>query len=226
MIHVPAKYIYVAAGLASIGVTLLIAKVAQAAAPSGPPATVGPAITVWPTYYDFPDENDFAGAQDTALTDTQGNVLAMVPAAFASHLCLEGAGKLRDGRVINYAGPYAGGYDCHWGGPMGFRFLDSSRYPWGSGCQGKSLVPLRTWAADLSVFPCGTKLYSPRWDGVAIPRIGDIGGFVHDGRFTVEDSGGAINGNHIDFYAGSQAMTTVLDRILPTRTNFDVYRVA
>ena len=189
-------------------------------------------MRLWNTYYDFPLESDYSGAANTALRTQDGSLIAMVPQAFAARFCIEGSGRLRDGRVVNYGGPcHAGvqGLDCNainrasiqLGANSCYTALDPARYPWGAGNHGKALVPLRSIATDHAVIPFGSTVYIAEFDGRAIPRVGELGGFVHDGRFTADDSGGAINGNHIDIFAGSEAMAAALERLVPTHSTLN-----
>src|SRR5678816_3943773 len=56
------------------------------------------------TYYWITAEDEFSGAADTAIYTPSCGVLAIVPAAFADDLDLEGTGRLADGRVVNVDG--------------------------------------------------------------------------------------------------------------------------
>ena len=109
---------------------------------------------------------------------------------------------------------------------MCYTVLDKRLFPWGQGARSNPLVPLRSWAVDRNVLPLGTVVYLPRWDGVMVPAVDGLGGFVHDGCFRADDTGGAINGNHFDFFAGTGGMWRALERVFPTRTNFEVRRAA
>lgn len=177
-------------------------------------------VALWNTFYLTTSESDFAGPQDTPIRAMDGSLIAMVPAAFARDFCIEGSGRLRDGRVINYAGHCTNGYVCWMGGSTCYTALDATRYPWGKGVQQRVLVPLRSIAVDPHTIPYGSRVYIPRWNGMTIPAIGGVGGFVHDGCFSADDTGGAITGNHIDIFAGPRAMYRYLESVFPTRTSF------
>lgn len=69
-----------------------------------------------------------------------------------------------------------------------------------------------------------TVLYAEQLDGILIPSVDGLGDFVHDGCFRADDVGGAITGNHFDFFAGTAGMWRALERIFPTRSEFTVYR--
>lgn len=170
------------------------------------------------TYYKIASVTDYPGAaNDTPIYTPDGQLIAMVPARFAFDLSLEGSGKLADGRVVNYA---SSGGTCQ--SPPGYqgirscyRVLSASQYPWGEG-HGVPVEPLRSIAVDSSFIPYGSVVYIQEFDGLQIPEIGGVGGFVHDGLFRAEDSGGGILGNHIDIYAGPTAMYRWLDSQIPT----------
>lgn len=159
--------------------------------------TLLPAATL--TYYWVTAESDYSGAADTPLCDSQANILAMVPAAFASALRIEGTGRLGDGRLLNVSdsGP------CPAGGATTTRYsvVDEMKYPWGIGVKGWALQPYRSVAVDPAVIPYGTPLYVPDFDGILAP--GSYG-FVHDGCVIAEDTGGGIDGAHIDFFVAEK----------------------
>jgi 3D (Asp-Asp-Asp) domain-containing protein len=176
------------------------------------------------TYYRFADTNDYPGAaSDTPIYMPDGTLIAMVPQRFSFDLSLEGSGMLADGRVVNYAGTGAGcvrGTPGYSGISYCYRVLDGTRYPWGQG-HGVPVEPLRSLAVDPRYIPWGSVVYIREFDGLRIPALTDsrgrtVGGFVHDGLFRAEDSGGAIGANHIDIYAGPTAMYRWLERAIPT----------
>lgn len=183
-----------------------------------------PVGSMWNTYYYFADEADYPGADDTTLYDDSCNPIAQVPADFSDDVCIEGSGRLEDGRVINYADTCSCGRPCPTGGIICYAVLDPAEFPWGMGSRGNPLEPLRSWAVDNSFLPFGTVLYAEEWDGVAIPSIDGLGGFTHDGCFRADDVGGAIRDNHFDFFAGTADMWRALEGIFPTGSNFTVYR--
>lgn len=174
--------------------------------------------TFFNTYYYLADEAGYSGGDDTILYDHHCDPLAEVPSDFADAACIEGSARLEDGTVINYHSPCS----C---GPCSFCWseMDPNTHPWGMGSRGNALEPLRSWAVDTDVLTHGSVVYVEEWDGVDIPQIGDLGGFVHDGCFRVDDVGGGISGNHFDYFAGTPQMWQALEAIYPTRTDFAVY---
>jgi len=180
-------------------------------------------VRLWNTYFITSNEDDYAGPRDTPVYATNGSVIAMVPSAFFQDLCVEGAGRLSDGRVINIAGQCSYGVRCNatHSGPSCYHVIDSTRAPWGHGSHSNPLVPLRSLATYPSDIPYGSYVYLPRWRGIEIPRVGDLGGFTHDGCFRADDVGGWIGSGHIDIFAGSKQMMQALERIFPTRSQFE-----
>lgn len=73
--------------------------------------------------------------------------------------------------------------------------------PYGLGVMNFRLVPLRSIAVDPSVFPNGTVLFIPRLRGATM-SLPDGRQVQHDGFVFAADRGGAIKGQHIDFFKG------------------------
>ncbi|PKN44047.1 MAG: hypothetical protein CVU59_12670 [Deltaproteobacteria bacterium HGW-Deltaproteobacteria-17] len=178
---------------------------------------------MWNTYYYLAMESDYSGADDTTLYDANCAPIAQVPADFSDDVCIEGSGRLDDGRVINYARSCNCGRTCPTGGIICYAVLDAVEFPWGMGSASNPLEPLRSWAVDSSFIARGTLLYAEEFDGVTIPAVDGLGGFVHDGCFRADDVGGWINGNHFDFFAGTHDMWIALENLFPTESTFNVY---
>jgi murein DD-endopeptidase MepM/ murein hydrolase activator NlpD len=113
--------------------------------------------------------------------------------------------SVKDGRVV---------------GAMTFHEVPAARRGVGYGMQrGVAYTPFRTLAADLGLkanseprwkghgglVPAHTPVYIKEYDGLTLPD-GRGGSFVHDGWFTVNDTGGAIFGAHFDVFTGSAAL--------------------
>jgi len=190
---------------------------------SGDPGTL--LGSMWITYYYLVQESAYSGSATYHLLDSHCKTIARVSKRFYDALCIEGSGKLKDGRVVNYESTCSCAARCAYGSRTCYKVLNKTRYPWGAGAAGRSLVPLRSWAVDRNKIAIGTVLYARQWDGVAIPRVGSLGGFTHDGCFRADDVGGAIKGMHYDFFAGSKAMAARLNKgKTVTRSTFTVYR--
>jgi len=74
----------------------------------------------------------------------------------------------------------------------------------GEGVKGYRLVPYRTVAVDPTRIPYGTVLYIPAAKGIQI-QLENGSTAEHDGYFFAGDTGGAIKGNHIDVFTGTDA---------------------
>lgn len=176
------------------------------------------------TYYYLANEADYTGTANTDLNDSSCSSIVKTSANFSDAVCIEGSGKLKDGRVINYAKKCSCGRPCPTGGIVCYSVLDKTKFPWGMGNKSNALVPLRSWAVDTSVIPSGTILYAEQWDGVKIPALSGIGNFTHDGCFRADDVGGGIKGMHYDFFAGTKPMWLALEKLFKTKTYFTVYK--
>ncbi len=175
-----------------------------------PSARVGSLV---PTYYQTVDESNFRRTGPyREVYDLDGRPLAMVPKSFCSRLNVEGAGRLRDGRTVTYAGRIDN--------EIRFGFTDA-RY--GLSFANTPLVPFRTVAVDRDSIEVGALLFVPAAVGIGLP-----GGGLHDGIFYAEDVGSAINGSKLDFYVGFE--DHVRNRFSTSRhfrelTHVEVYRV-
>ncbi len=156
------------------------------------------------TYYYITAVADFSGTPDTVVYAPGCRMLALVPAAFWNSLKIEGTGRLSDGSVINVSGA------CSCPTTPCYALVDA-QHPWGVGVQNRPLVPFRSLAVDKSVIPYGSKVYVPAFDGLTMPGTPPSGGFVHDGCFSADDTGGHIIGKHIDFFAATRAYYLNLD---------------
>jgi 3D (Asp-Asp-Asp) domain-containing protein len=183
------------------------APAATADAPAaGPDAGPGPILgTFTLTYYYVTLESDFGGAANTTLYDRSCGALATVPSAFADSLVIEGTGRLADGRMLNYAG------SCPCSFSPCFTVLDA-QHPWGTGANGRALVPFRSVAVDPAVLTIGRHYWVKELQGVTMP--GAEGGYVHDGCVSADDTGGHIVGMHIDFFAALRQNYLTLDNQL------------
>ena len=165
------------------------------------------------TYYYLANQADYRGSANSKIVDSSCKTIATVSSAFYTALCIEGSGKLKDGRVINYAKSCSCAAPCGYNsGKICYSVLDKSKYPWGAGSKSKALEPFRSWAVDTSVVAHGTLLYAKEWDGVKLPKVGTIGGFTHDGCFRADDVGGGIKGKHFDYFAGTKSMYQALSK--------------
>jgi 3D (Asp-Asp-Asp) domain-containing protein len=170
------------------------------------------------TYYWVVDETECRGEAEVEIYDKRGRVLALVSEDFACKLGLEGSGRLSDGRIVNYWGteddcprvtvckrPYYPSENC-------YQILNPERYPWGKGVWRRSLRPFKSIAVDPHVIPYGAIVYLPAYDGYVLPD-----GTVHDGCVRADDTGGAIIGDQIDFFAGTEWHYHMMNGHFPRR---------
>jgi 3D (Asp-Asp-Asp) domain-containing protein len=146
------------------------------------------------TYYWIAHERDRRGRRNTRIYDLACEPIARVSGEFAARLAREGTGKLKDGRVVNVAGPC----ECEYS-PCFFH-LDDEKSRFGVGVLERPLSPFRSVAVDPSFVTIGKRLYIPELDGLAMPGTPPWGGFVHDGCVVADDRGGAVQGQQIDFF--------------------------
>lgn len=180
----------------------------------------------WLTYYHLSQERNYKGRKKTTLYDRHCRPIARVSTKFSDNICVQGSGRLKDGRVLSYSKRCRCGRRCPTDGRVCYTTLNSKRFPWGRGARSSAMRPLRSLAVDPKRIRLGTSLYIPAWDGVYIPRMGGVGGFRHDGCFHANDVGGKIKGRHFDFFTGSRQMWKVLEKYMPTRSKMKVYRNA
>lgn len=179
--------------------------------------------TVWNTYYWLADEAEHPGPKTVELLDTACDPVATVSEDYADALCIEGSGKLDDGTIVNYASLCDCGRPCSSGSIICWSALDGAAYPWGKGAFSNALEPLRSLAVDPGFVALRTVIYIEQFDGLEIPALGGIPAFTHDGCFRADDTGGAIDGTHIDIMAGSTAMWRHMEGVYPTRSDLDAY---
>lgn len=155
------------------------------------------------TYYWVADENAYSGSLNTSVYNPQCTKIATVKSKFWSALKLEGTGRTVSGQLLNYAG------SCGCARSPCFNEMGADK-PWGEGVQGRALEPYRSIAVDKSVIPYGTWVYIPELDGATMPGAAPLGGWVHDGCVLAADTGSAIIGHHIDFFAALKSSYTAL----------------
>jgi len=169
------------------------------------------------TYYWMARERDLDGGPPRVIYGAKDcRAIATVSTDFARRLITEGTGQLRDGRVVNTAGP------CACPGAQCF-FVVAKHKRWGVGVGKKALSPFRTVAVDPRQVPIGTMLYIPELDGKTMPGREPWGGFVHDGCVLAADRGGGIDGNQLDFFVAQRLNYSLLSQRyhLKTVTVFD-----
>ncbi len=167
----------------------------------------GTPIRVWATIYSLVEGRERDGG--IPIRNMNGRVIG--PEVARSDWCAGAlAGTMRvAGEVYNFAGtagsPQA---NCSHNPSERVRFTRSP-HPFGTGAASNPLRPFRSIACDLGNvggstpwvdggYPrFGQQIYIPSAEGTVLPD-----GTVHDGIFTCEDTGGGVNGNHIDVFLG------------------------
>jgi 3D (Asp-Asp-Asp) domain-containing protein len=169
-------------------------------------------------------EADYSGADDTTLNDSSCDAITTVPEQFVLDLCQRYGGKLDSGQVVQPGEGCDCGFECFSGlPPICFEALDAEAFPWGWSREKLAVDPLRSWAVDSAIAPLGALLYVPSWDGVSIPVVGDLGGFVHDGCFRVDDCGCTSVGTTAELFAGSSHMAASLASMVTPGTSTEVF---
>lgn len=141
-----------------------------------------------------------------ALQARDGSNITWSTPKFLTDLSMEGTGITWDQRLLNWDGRV--------NGEPRFVQVDRSRFPYGIGVQGYSLVPWRSLAVDRQYLRIGHSVEIAELVGLPLPD-----GSTHDGCFVAVDGGGAIQGHHIDFFVPSEADWQRLsqERRFPTR---------
>lgn len=180
--------------------------------------------TMWNTYYILADETDHEGPHDVPIYDSSCQEMARVRADFHDDLCIEGSGILIDRRIVNFATRCTD--TCEAARRCGrrsyricYQFLDSTIYPFAMGARQVALMPDLSIAVDRDFVPLGSVLYLEELDGVVPPGATA----PHDGCLRADDVGGAIEGNHFDFFVGSRERWLAWERLLPTRSEFTAW---
>ena len=153
-------------------------------------ATLSPLGAFRPTFYRILDEASGEWpkqARTAELLDPDGHLIARVTPAFRHQLDIEGSGRLRDGRIVNFEEKHDGAW----------RFYVLHDAPYGIGENRHRLVPFRTIAVDPHVIQLGAVLYAPALRGIRLPS-----GEVHDGYVFADDTGQGIDGHRIDVFVG------------------------
>jgi 3D (Asp-Asp-Asp) domain-containing protein len=187
-------------------------------------------LTLWATFYSIPRVHAVErGGHE--LLDSGGRALG--PSLSTRDFCdaaMEGTVLIRfhgRWRTYNYAGTGPDvQVDCSDRYPK-HRAIGRSRFrvsniPFGEGASGASLVPFRTIAVDPRFIPYGTVLFIPSARG----RLVELRGGekrTHDGYFFAGDTGGSIDGPHIDVFLGIRGENPFTFIGSSARKTFDAY---
>lgn len=138
-------------------------------------------------------------------------VIAATSREFHHGISREGTGRLADGRLLNFAERCGCARPGHAGRRACYHVLEKGSFPWGRGARfGGRYLPLQPFwsvAVDPRKIPVGTLLFIPLWRGRRAPD-----GRIMDGCFRAEDTGAAIRGRKLDFFAGTPQWARWLNR--------------
>lgn len=179
-----------------------------------PPALEGRRrVKLWATHYSIPRVYAQHGDDAVALLDIHGNELGakLSPKDFC-RAAMEGTVAVlskRGKKLYDFDGiADAEQVDCKQYFPrhaaIGRSRFKPARGVHGSGAGGRSMVPYRSIAVDPRLIALGSVLFVPAARGVVVTLDnGDTQ--IHDGYFYAADTGGAIEGNHVDVFIGYSA---------------------
>jgi len=145
------------------------------------------------------------------LRTPEGRDIARVTVAFRRRLDDAGAGRLRDGRIVNIAEKTGGE----------FRYLAVPNAPFGLGSPGYRLVPYRTVAVQPRRIPLGTVLYIPILVGMVLPS-----GEVHDGFCFAHDADPELKPTQIGLFVGFDPDDNPTLKPFTSARTIQVYRVS
>lgn len=189
------------------------------------------------TRYFLVSEEDYGNNKTVPVMDTKGNLISTVDPDFFASMSLEGSAKLDDQRILNVSGGYTScpsnvaetlkeiadkKYRSHYG-YVGLsndctRYFTYNTSPtmWGVGMHNFSLMPFVSVASDQRFYPFGTVLFIPQLQGKQMPD-----GTTHAGYVYCCDTGGAIIGEHLDFFVGYKRWE--MNGIIPDNVDVQVY---
>lgn len=138
-------------------------------------------------------------------------ILAHTSETFHHELSLEGTGRLRDGRLLNFSERCPCARPGFQGSRICYDVLDTGLFPWGRGAPfdggHAALEPFRSVAVDPRLVPLGTVLYVPEFHGRRWPD-----GRFSDGCVRAEDIGRLIRNRHLDLFTGRPEWSEALFR--------------
>ncbi len=172
------------------------------------------------TYYYFPQQSDFGGKR-VSIHDPSCRRIDRVPADFYAAVCMQGSGRLSDGRTVSFARNRCScALRCgRTGQRICFSPLDAEEFPWGRGAMGTAITPLRTIAVDSELIALGDTVYIPEYAGLPMDSEGKT---HHDGCFLAEDRGGAVKGRHLDVFAGDVGTMELWNQLVPSNQGVTV----
>ena len=175
-----------------------------AALVAAPHHEFGRHLSLKPTIYSVSCEFDFTKGSGARFFDKDGNVLYESSKEFYENALLQGTGRLRDGRFINFSRTTDGVP----------RWKISNKV---EGYLGK-MVPYKVLAVDPNIIPIGSFVFIPMTQGMRLPN-----NKVHDGIWLAGDIGGDIKGNRVDVFAGVGKKSLSYLKSLGQLSSIDVF---
>lgn len=143
-------------------------------------------------------------APQVALPRCGGGAIASVSAGFLKSVRMQGSARLCDGRVVGVQKL----------SPLCFVVV-AEGFPWGVTASGRAATPFRSIAVDPKVLPLGHWYYVRELDGATLPPPAE--GQVHDGCVHADDVGGAVKGDHVDWFVGDKTAVPPLRGLVEGR---------
>jgi 3D (Asp-Asp-Asp) domain-containing protein len=180
-----------------------------------PPTTAGPILKLWSTRYYVHYVESASGPEAAPLYRPNGMSLGVsIPQKQFCFGALQGTLAIRSGvatHIYNAAGlTTKRSATCTYAKLKPEVNSRLGRQAWtkvtgngefGLGVLNYRLLPFRTIAVDKNTIPYGTVLFIPALKGVTVTI--NSAQHTHDGYVIAGDTGGAIKGNHVDFFTGS-----------------------
>lgn len=156
-----------------------------------------------PSFYWIALEENSPGEKTERVLDVNGKTLVKVSKGFMRHLKLEGTGRLKNGKLLNF---HQWHYTPEGKKEIRFRFCGKDA-PYGYGVDDRKLRAFRSVAVDTSVIPLDSMVYIPAARGAQLPD-----GTIHDGYFEAIDVGTAIVNKRIDVFTSFGDQSAVFRR--------------
>jgi len=162
----------------------------------------GKKLTLWSTFYYSPEYK--SSSSGIYVRGKGGKILG--PKLSRKDICnlmLQGSGTI-DGEMYGYHSKSnihrvnCRSISSKISGTVKFH-KDGSKY--GIGVKNWPITPFKSIAVDPRFIPYGSTLFIPALKGIKYKLEGEW--LVHDGIVKAQDTGGAIKGNHIDFFVGT-----------------------
>ncbi len=198
------------------------------AGPRDPGTLVGSGLT---GYYYAALQSDFPTGAAAPIINTSCGILIPggLTEGLADAICIEGVGKLSDGRVLQFAAICSQCTNAHLcpANVRGcFYFEDQNQAPWGRGRSGRALVPLRSIAIDPDGPLADKVLYLPALDGVSLAASPSSAAFIHDGCVRADDTGELTNLLGFRLFTGDETQYLALNAQLPGDSATPLYENA